>query len=77
MNDVKNNFHTESRMYDYVWVHNEKPIWIVEYPLKHIFVTYKVKDGIKLNKYKKLWAHDNVSLNKDGFRTLEEAMLAA
>lgn len=76
-NDIASNFHIENRMYDDVWVHNEKPVWIVEYPLKGIFQAYKIKSYVSRNKYKKLWAHDNESLSKDGYKTLQDAMEAA
>lgn len=77
MTDIANHFHVENRMYDDVWVHNDKPVWIVEYPLKNMFQAYKIKDYVSRNKYKKLWAHDNEAISKEGFKTLAEAMEAA
>ncbi len=80
---IENNFHTVARMYETIWQHNEKPIWIVEYKNEHTnkiptFRIYRVKDyELPLKKGKRIWAHDNELIgNEHGYASLNEAMTA-
>lgn len=82
--NIADNFHAESRMYDTVWIHNYKPLWIVKYENEHtnkihFFKIFQVKEyELPLKKDKRLWAHDNELIgNKDGYATFEETMKAA
>lgn len=79
MSSIYESFHSEARMYDTIYVHNEKPIFIVYYDAKHIedrLPFYQVYEVIeKLKKGHKIWAHNNKLISpKDGFKTLDEAM---
>lgn len=77
-------YHLEPRMYDTIWVHDDKPLWIVEYKNEHTtkvpcFRAYQVKQyALPLKKGKKLWAHDNELSHKEDvtYPTLLAAMEA-
>jgi hypothetical protein len=68
-------FEWVERSVDEVLLHTDKPVWIVYYDHDNLWKVYFVT--APLPKGRKPWTVDNRSLNKDGYRTLEEASKAA
>lgn len=67
---------TQIRRFDgIVWLHKRKPVWVVAYPTPPAFQVFRCVERVK-NKAAP-WCSDNRVLSKDGFGTLEAALIAA
>lgn len=79
---IADNFKVVDRLHGSCWLHKDKPVWIVHYPLldsERKYVAYVPVRWVGIDDLKDRdpWTLDNYRLTHWGYATLEEAMIAA